>query len=399
MDQLRWFDHWLKGIDTGILNEPPVKLEIRTGGSPERYAFRSENEWPLARTQWTKMYLQIDREPTGDVMGVEGALVDAPPKKAAKITYSASGSTKAGVASGSSLATTHGNTGRPGVSFVTAPLAAGHRSDGAARDEPVGVEHVGRHGHLRHAAQHRPRRQGRVRSRPARPAGAVRHQGLAARIAPQARSGAVTAVPAVSRAQRTVVAEARTRSSSARSKCGRRRWCSRRAIASASTCSRATASAARPTRTITAITTRAPRTRSIRRRRQAVVPRAAGHSGLTPDAKRRVTSAHSNGRERRSMRGTSRYLNFSTAAAHAGQSARAALRNHDGGSRLAAVFLDFLDGALDAFLRRRFVLLDRIVEGWRHGSRKSPGSRPSASISALRRRKAACGPHPASRRF
>ena len=34
MDQLRWFDHWLKGIDTGIMGEPPVKLEIRTGGSP-----------------------------------------------------------------------------------------------------------------------------------------------------------------------------------------------------------------------------------------------------------------------------------------------------------------------------------------------------------------------------
>jgi len=68
------------------------------------------------------MYLQIDREPTGDVMGVEGELVTAAPKKASKVTYSASGSTKAGVASGSSLATTHGNTGRSGVSFATAPL-------------------------------------------------------------------------------------------------------------------------------------------------------------------------------------------------------------------------------------------------------------------------------------
>jgi putative CocE/NonD family hydrolase len=121
-DQLRWFDHWLKDIDTGILNEPPVKLEIRTGGSPDRYAFRTENEWPLARTQWTKMYLQIDCEPTGDVMGVEGELVTVAPKKASRVTYSASGSTKAGVASGSSLATTHGNTGRSGVSFSTPPL-------------------------------------------------------------------------------------------------------------------------------------------------------------------------------------------------------------------------------------------------------------------------------------
>ena len=122
MDQLRWFDHWLKGIDTGIMTEPPVKLEIRTGGSPDRYAFRTENEWPLARTQWTKMYLQIDREPTGDLMGVEGELVTSAPKNAGKVSYSASGSTKAGVASGSSLATTHGNVGRSGVSFATQPL-------------------------------------------------------------------------------------------------------------------------------------------------------------------------------------------------------------------------------------------------------------------------------------
>src|SRR5258706_14498855 len=121
-EQLRWFDHWLKGIDTGMMNEPPVKLEIRTGGSPERYEFRAENEWPLARTQWTRMYLQIDREPTGDVMGVEGQLVTALPKAAGKITYSASGAGKAGVASGSSLATTHGNVGRSGISFATAPL-------------------------------------------------------------------------------------------------------------------------------------------------------------------------------------------------------------------------------------------------------------------------------------
>jgi hypothetical protein len=117
MDQLRWFDHWLKGIDTGIMNEPPVKLEIRTGGSPERYPFRTENEWPLARTQWNKVYLNIERELSSEAMACEGTLTCEAPKAEAKLTYSASGSTKAGIASGSSLATTHGNTGRTGVSF------------------------------------------------------------------------------------------------------------------------------------------------------------------------------------------------------------------------------------------------------------------------------------------
>jgi putative CocE/NonD family hydrolase len=122
MDQLRWFDHWLKGIDSGIMDEPAVKLEIRTGGSPERYPFRPENEWPLARTQWTKYYLAVEREPADDVTGVEGSLVAAKPAQEKKAAYPASGATKAGVASGSSLATTHGNVGRSGVSFETPPL-------------------------------------------------------------------------------------------------------------------------------------------------------------------------------------------------------------------------------------------------------------------------------------
>jgi predicted acyl esterase len=121
-DQLRWFDYWLKGIDTGIMEDPPVKLEIRTGGSPERYAFRYENEWPLARTQWNKVYLRIDRELSSETMAAEGELACDIPAQESKLTYSASGATKAGIASGSSLATTHGNTGRTGVSFESAPM-------------------------------------------------------------------------------------------------------------------------------------------------------------------------------------------------------------------------------------------------------------------------------------
>jgi len=119
MDQLRFLDHWLKGIDTGIMDEPPVKLEIRTGGSSKPYPFRFENEWPLARTQWTKMYLKIDREQGHDLMAVEGELAATPPKSEAKVSYPASGVTSAGVASGSSLSTTHGGAGRLGVSFET----------------------------------------------------------------------------------------------------------------------------------------------------------------------------------------------------------------------------------------------------------------------------------------
>lgn len=49
---LRWFDYWLKGIDNGVLTEPPVKIFVMG----DNY-WRSEREWPLARTRYTKYYL------------------------------------------------------------------------------------------------------------------------------------------------------------------------------------------------------------------------------------------------------------------------------------------------------------------------------------------------------
>ena len=52
-EALRWFDHWLKGIDNGILDEPPIKLFV-LGVNEWHY----EHEWPLARTKWTKFYLR-----------------------------------------------------------------------------------------------------------------------------------------------------------------------------------------------------------------------------------------------------------------------------------------------------------------------------------------------------
>jgi uncharacterized protein len=53
--QTRFFGHFLKGEDTGWEKEPRVALNIRHPG--ERFILRAENEWPLARTQWTKYFL------------------------------------------------------------------------------------------------------------------------------------------------------------------------------------------------------------------------------------------------------------------------------------------------------------------------------------------------------
>jgi putative CocE/NonD family hydrolase len=50
--ELRWFDHYLKGIDSGIDREDPVLLF--TMGENR---WRREKDWPLPQTKWTKLYL------------------------------------------------------------------------------------------------------------------------------------------------------------------------------------------------------------------------------------------------------------------------------------------------------------------------------------------------------
>ena len=52
---LRWFDHWLKGVDTGIMNEPEVAIF-----DPATRRWRYEHEYPLKRTQWTKFHLRAN---------------------------------------------------------------------------------------------------------------------------------------------------------------------------------------------------------------------------------------------------------------------------------------------------------------------------------------------------
>jgi uncharacterized protein len=77
---LRWFDHWLKGIDNGVDREPPVRIYVMGAGdahkTPEGRLFvgghwRDEQEWPLARTAPAPYYLHANgvlspEKPAGD---------------------------------------------------------------------------------------------------------------------------------------------------------------------------------------------------------------------------------------------------------------------------------------------------------------------------------------------
>jgi predicted acyl esterase len=75
--QRQFFDRFLKGIDNGWDKRPKVMLQVRY--PDEKFVARAENEWPLARTQWTKFYLHSDRE-----------LDRTPPEDDAQITYATS---------------------------------------------------------------------------------------------------------------------------------------------------------------------------------------------------------------------------------------------------------------------------------------------------------------------
>jgi hypothetical protein len=94
-DQLRFFDHWLKGIDNGVMDEPPVKLFIRHGNG--QGAWRHEREWPLARTRWTKFHFDLSAPAAGQAANA-GKLVRENPADTCSRTYFASGVGKGGSA-------------------------------------------------------------------------------------------------------------------------------------------------------------------------------------------------------------------------------------------------------------------------------------------------------------
>ncbi len=73
--QKRFFDHFLKGKQNGWEKQPRVQLNVRHPG--EKFVLRHENEWPLARTQWTKFYLNPESR----------RLSIAPVKSSMTVTY------------------------------------------------------------------------------------------------------------------------------------------------------------------------------------------------------------------------------------------------------------------------------------------------------------------------
>lgn len=84
--RVRWFDHWLKGVDNGVDKEPTVQYFVMGGGTGRRNEagrmdhgghWRSATDWPISEAVETSFYLNAD-----------GTLMQsAPSSRDAKLSY------------------------------------------------------------------------------------------------------------------------------------------------------------------------------------------------------------------------------------------------------------------------------------------------------------------------
>jgi hypothetical protein len=78
--QLKFFDYFLHGKDSGWSKQPKVNLQVRHPG--EKFVPRAETEWPIKRTKWTKFYLDpkamalSTKKPSGNTRLSFGAMGD-----------------------------------------------------------------------------------------------------------------------------------------------------------------------------------------------------------------------------------------------------------------------------------------------------------------------------------
>ncbi len=173
--QKRFFDYFLKGRQNGWDRQPRVTLKVRHPG--EKFVERAENEWPLARTQWTKLHL----DPAAR------ALTPEPAKSSGTVTYDGLGD---GV--------TFMSAPLDGATEITGPIALKLWISSSTADADIFAVRA----RLRSAGQ-RAHVPGRARSAHADRAG------LAAGFAAQARSAALAPLPPVPRARREAAAETR----------------------------------------------------------------------------------------------------------------------------------------------------------------------------------------------
>ena len=80
-EHLRWFDYWLKEVDNGVMDEPPVYYF--TMGAPPGQEWRTAQQWPLPNEQRVAYYFQSGRSGTVNSAN-DGILATAKPSVSAQ---------------------------------------------------------------------------------------------------------------------------------------------------------------------------------------------------------------------------------------------------------------------------------------------------------------------------
>ena len=71
--QKKFFDHYLKGVQNGWQDTPRIRLEVRE--TRDEYNVRFENEFPLAHTQYKKLYLNARDGSLGPQSAKNGKMI------------------------------------------------------------------------------------------------------------------------------------------------------------------------------------------------------------------------------------------------------------------------------------------------------------------------------------
>jgi uncharacterized protein len=76
-ESLRWWDHWLKGVDAGVMQEPPLNFYMMEGVRPETHLTARDGRW-IAEQEWPSPNV----EPWQLVLNADGLAVRAAPEAA-----------------------------------------------------------------------------------------------------------------------------------------------------------------------------------------------------------------------------------------------------------------------------------------------------------------------------
>jgi hypothetical protein len=129
VEQLRWFDYWLKGIDNGIMDEPPIHYHVMQDSGENRW--ETAQSWPLPDTADVSYFFSPG--PSGSIDSVNDGILnlEAPDAESAADEYAVDTSTTTGTATrwdnavgGEFDYPDMTKNDRKGLTYTTLPLSA-----------------------------------------------------------------------------------------------------------------------------------------------------------------------------------------------------------------------------------------------------------------------------------